>query len=74
MLTLYTRPGCSLCETAKRRLQAAGVGYHERDVSGNPALEERYGADVPVLEDAVGRVLVKGVFGEARLAAVLLGS
>ena len=52
-LTLYTRPGCHLCNTMKavvqrvRRQQAFKLT--ELDVSADPALERRYGRDVPVL-------------------------
>ncbi len=52
-LTIYSRPGCHLCEEMKaivervaRRIQ---VTVEEIDVSGSPALEERYGSEIPVL-------------------------
>ncbi len=52
-LTLYTRPGCHLCDDLKetllrvRRRQA--FEFREVDVSRDPALERRYGQDIPVL-------------------------
>jgi glutaredoxin len=52
-LTLYTRPGCHLCDDLKqillrvRRRQAFDL--KEVDISGDPVLERRYGHDVPVL-------------------------
>ena len=52
-LTLYTRPGCHLCDDLKeillrvRRRQAFEL--KEVDISGDPALERRYGHDIPVL-------------------------
>ena len=52
-LTLYTRPGCHLCDDLKeillrvRRRQAFEL--REVDISGDPALERRYGHDIPVL-------------------------
>ncbi len=52
-LTLYTRPGCHLCDDLKeillriRRRQAFELT--EVDISGDPALERRYGHDIPVL-------------------------
>ena len=52
-LTLYTRPGCHLCDDLKdilvrvRRRQAFDLT--EVDISGDPALEQQYGDDIPVL-------------------------
>lgn len=52
-LTLYTRPGCHLCDDLKetllrvRRQQAFDLT--EVDISRDPALERRYGRDIPVL-------------------------
>ena len=52
-LTLYTRPGCHLCDDLKatllplRRRQAFEL--REVDISHDPALERRYGHDIPVL-------------------------
>ena len=52
-LTLYTRPGCHLCDDLKqillrvRRRQAFDL--KEVDISGDPVLERRYGHDVPVM-------------------------
>jgi glutaredoxin len=52
-VTLYSRPGCHLCEEAKtaiaplvREFQAV---LHEVNVDDDPLLKERYGWDVPVL-------------------------
>ena len=57
-LTLYSKPGCCLCEEAR----AAVDGLRERhrfeleqvDISGDPRLLDRYGQRIPV-------VLVDGV-------------
>ena len=52
-LTLYTRPGCHLCDDLKdilvrvRRRQAFDLT--ELDISGDPALEQQYADDIPVL-------------------------
>jgi glutaredoxin len=53
-VTLYTRAGCHLCEVAKGVLEEARL---ERpfelttiDVDSDPALAERYGGEVPVVE------------------------
>jgi hypothetical protein len=53
-LTIYSRPGCHLCDEMKavvaRVAQAAALEIDEIDVSTDPALEARYGHEVPVLE------------------------
>jgi glutaredoxin len=52
-VTLYTRPGCHLCEEAKAAispiLQEFGVSLREVNVDDEAALKERYGWDIPVL-------------------------
>jgi Glutaredoxin-like domain (DUF836) len=72
MLTLYSRPGCHLCEIAKGRLEQAGIAFQERNINGDAKLEEMYGWDIPVLTDETGRVLLKGVFNESRIASLVL--
>lgn len=51
--SLYTRPGCHLCDRLKARLRWIGrvrpLRIHEVDISGDPALEEKYGERIPVL-------------------------
>lgn len=49
-VTLYSRPGCRLCEEAKRELRAAvpGILVDEVDVDSEPSLRDRYGLDIPV--------------------------
>ena len=52
-LTLYTKPGCHLCDEMKAVI--ARVGHHvpialeEIDISTNEDLTRRYGTDIPVL-------------------------
>jgi glutaredoxin len=52
-VTLYTRPGCHLCEEAKAAilplLSEFGAALHEVNVDDDPILRERYGWDVPVI-------------------------
>jgi glutaredoxin len=52
-LTLYTRPGCHLCDDAKAVLDrvaaATGEGFTEVSIEGDEELEEEYGFRIPVL-------------------------
>lgn len=52
-LTLYSRPGCHLCEVMKAVIaELAGEFPHrleEVDISRDPMLEARYGEQIPVL-------------------------
>ena len=52
-LTLYTRPGCHLCDDLKttllRHRQQHPFELTAIDISHDPALERQYGHDIPVL-------------------------
>jgi glutaredoxin len=52
-LTLYTRPGCHLCEVAKESIarvaDTAGVGWTEISIAGDLELEREYGDRIPVI-------------------------
>jgi glutaredoxin len=52
-VTLYTRPGCHLCDQAKAAiapiLREFGAVLREVNVDEDPILKERYGWDVPVI-------------------------
>jgi glutaredoxin len=52
-VTLYSRPGCHLCEAAKAAIDPLlaefGAELHEINIDGDPVLTERYGWDIPVL-------------------------
>jgi len=52
-VTLYTRPGCHLCDEAKSAiaplLREFGACLREVNIDADPVLMERYGWDVPVL-------------------------
>jgi len=52
-VTLYTRPGCHLCDQAKSAiaplLQEFGATLREVNIDTDPALKERYGWDIPVI-------------------------
>ena len=54
-ITIYSRPGCHLCDEMKAVVQravrrsAAPASIEEIDVSTDPELEARYGVEIPVL-------------------------
>jgi glutaredoxin len=52
-LTLYSKPGCHLCEELRSRLddlQAhTGFALEEIDITSDPELFARYRYDIPVL-------------------------
>jgi glutaredoxin len=52
-VTLYTRPGCHLCEDAKTAiaplLREFGAVLREVNIDKDAVLEERYGWDIPVI-------------------------
>jgi glutaredoxin len=52
-VTLYTRPGCHLCDEAKAAiaplLREFGAVLREVSIDADPVLEERYGWDIPVI-------------------------
>jgi glutaredoxin len=52
-VTLYSRPGCHLCEDAKSAiaplLREFGASLHEVNIEKDVVLEERYGWDIPVI-------------------------
>lgn len=52
-VTLYSRPGCGLCDEAREVLQAVreriGFDLREIDISGDDALERAYGVRIPVV-------------------------
>jgi glutaredoxin len=52
-LTLYTRPGCHLCDEMKDVVEPVARDYactlEEIDISGDAALEGRFGQEIPVL-------------------------
>jgi glutaredoxin len=49
-VTFYSRPGCHLCDDARRQLELAepGLEIEEVDVDSDPDLRQRYGHDIPV--------------------------
>ncbi|HVO27461.1 MAG TPA: glutaredoxin family protein [Candidatus Margulisiibacteriota bacterium] len=53
VLTLYSRPGCHLCEEMKETVapvaRQLGCTVTQVDISGDPELERRYATEIPVL-------------------------
>jgi glutaredoxin len=52
-VTLYTRPGCQLCEEMKEVIGRSGCAglyeLEELDIEGDPELFARYQFEIPVL-------------------------
>ncbi|HXU37416.1 MAG TPA: glutaredoxin family protein [Blastocatellia bacterium] len=52
-VTIYTRPGCHLCEEAKAAINASGCEgefiLKEVNIDDDPLLREQYGYDIPVI-------------------------
>ena len=48
-LLLLTRRGCCLCEGLEEKLRLLALPFERRDVDADPALQARYGLEVPVL-------------------------
>jgi hypothetical protein len=75
-LTIYTRRECSLCEQMEAGVRAVAgpdAAVALVDIDGTPALEARFGRDVPVLclDD---EVVCKHFLDAARLRAALADS
>jgi glutaredoxin len=71
-LTIYSRPGCHLCDAMKHLVRRVTermtipIAIEEIDISGNPDLEARYGEEVPVLL-VDGRKIAKYRISESEL-------
>ena len=75
-LTLYSRPGCHLCDEMKAVIarvvgeQAADITLEEVDISTDAELESRYGTEIPVLL-VNGRKVAKYRVTEGELTRML---
>lgn len=51
-ITLYTRPGCHLCDAAREVVERVcadvGESFDEVDITTDDELEDRFGEDIPV--------------------------
>lgn len=49
----YTKPGCHLCEEAKREIERAGCAgqftFEEVNILSDPELQRRYATEIPVV-------------------------
>ena len=48
LVTLYTRPGCGLCDAMKAALEQRGYEVAEVNIDLDPELKQLYGADIPL--------------------------
>jgi glutaredoxin len=52
-VTIYTKPGCHLCEEAKSAIAPLLREFHaslrEIDIENDPTLTQRFGCDIPVI-------------------------
>lgn len=72
-VALYTRAGCHLCEAAEQVVVGVvGADYDRIDVDGDPALQQRYGDEVPVVA-VDGQQISFWRIEESRLRAALDG-
>jgi glutaredoxin len=74
IVTLYSKPGCHLCEDVRALLDELaperGFDVHEVDIRSDPALFERYRYEIPVvLRDGVE--VARGRIEEKQLIAAL---
>lgn len=73
-VTIYSRPGCHLCDEMKLLVQRIGASIpiviEEIDISINPELEQLYGLEIPVLFVA-GKKVAKYRVSESDLRRIL---
>lgn len=73
-LTLYSKPGCHLCDEMKHVIERVGarlpLTLEVVDISTDPDLTERYGVEIPVLL-IDGKKAAKHRVTEAELTARL---
>ena len=75
-ITLYSRPGCHLCEEMKsvvsRVARLMPITLAEVDISSDPELERQYGIEIPVLF-VDGRKAAKYRIAEDELMRIVAG-
>ena len=74
VLTIYSRPGCHLCDEMKavvlRAARSVPLTVEEIDISLDAELDERYGSEIPVLM-VDGKKAAKYRVTEEELARIL---
>ena len=74
-VVIYSRPGCHLCDEMKAVVQKVAetlsLEIEEIDISTDPALDARYGLEIPVLM-LDGKKVAKYRVSEAQLRRLLL--
>jgi glutaredoxin len=48
-ITLFSRPGCHLCDVAVTALEEIGEPFEVVDITSDPALEAEYWERIPVI-------------------------
>ena len=75
-ITIYSRPGCHLCDEMKAIVQRVGssipLAIEEVDISADAELDRLYGIEIPVLLVA-GKKVAKYRVTEADLRRILAG-
>jgi glutaredoxin len=75
-ITLYSRPGCHLCDDARVVIEKVcaelGTSYDEIDIDSDPELLRRFGEEIPVTF-VDGRQHDFWRVSESRLRAALAG-
>ena len=73
-VTIYSRPGCHLCDEMKALVQKVGqlipLTLEDIDIYGDDELEARYGLEIPVLF-VEGKRIANGRISENALVRVL---
>ena len=49
-VVLYGKPGCCLCDDARRALVDAAIAFREVDITTDPGLLNEFGIVIPVVE------------------------
>ncbi len=74
-LTLYSRPGCHLCDDMKEVVHRVSavipLSLEEVDISNDAELEQAYGLEIPVLM-MDGKKVAKSRIDERALAGMLI--
>lgn len=75
-VTIYSRPGCHLCDEMKAVVRQVAssipLTIEEIDISTNPEIEQLYGLEIPVLFVA-GKKVAKYRVSEGELRRILAG-